>query len=311
MTAVTAENRTPVVINERPYHALVRELAAVTIDSTDLDAWERFGSDVLGMTVTKSEGELRLKMDAYPYRFLIRAADRDGIASLAWISRDQSVEKIKERWEATGGTSAPVLHTDWNVEEPGDSYALLDHHGVLHQVFDTEPSGQSPFEPGPDVTGFVTGDAGLGHLVMFDNVDEANRVYVDAFGMTLREDSNKTQVGGRGRFYGCNARHHTVAAVEVPGKEPSVMHLMVEMLTLDDVGAALDRTRAGGWVPRTALGRHPDHVVSYYVPSPGGFDFEVGYDGLLVVGDDDWAANKHTTRSRMWGHDGIRPSAGK
>lgn len=308
MTTVSSETteRAPQSGEERPYRALVRELAALTLDSTDLGAWERFGTEVLGMTAHRDGAELRLRMDDYPYRFLIREADRDGISGLIWVSRGpEVVAEIRERWERNGGDSRPVEATTWNPES-ADSYAFEDHRGLLHQVFDTGPAGRSPFEPTASVTGFVTGDAGLGHLVLFDDVDEANKVYVDAFEMSLREDAKKTQVGGRGRFYGCNARHHTVAAVEVPGKEPGVMHLMVEMLNIDEVGASLDRARSGGWNPRTTLGRHPDHVLSYYVPSPGGFDFEVGYDGLLVVSDADWEENKGSTRAPAWGHDGIK-----
>lgn len=294
---------------ERPYRALVRELAALTIESTDLSAWERFGSEVLGMTVVREDGEVRLRMDEYPFRFLIRKADRDGIAGMIWVSRGpEVVAEIRERWKGRGGSSRPIETTFWNPDS-ADSFAFEDHRGLLHQVFDVGPAGQTPFEPSDSVAGFVTGDAGLGHLVLFDNVDEANAVYVDAFNMSLREDAKKTQVGGRGRFYGCNSRHHTVAAVEVPGKEPGVMHLMVEMLTIDDVGASLDRARCAGWNPRTSLGRHPDHVISYYVPSPGGFDFEVGYDGLVVVSDSDWDENKLSTRAPAWGHDGIKPKS--
>ena len=293
-----------------PFRSLVSELAAVTVDSTDLDAWQRFGSDFLGMSAERDGDQLRLKMDDYPYRFLIRRADRDGIAGLTWVSRGAAaLAEIRERWERGGGKSESIETRDWNSGEAHESYAFRDHHGVLHEVFDVAPGGQSAYEPGDDVSGFVTGDAGLGHIVMFDDVDQANRVYVDAFAMTLREDSNKTQVGGRGRFYGCNTRHHTMAAIEIPGKAPGVMHLMVEMLTIDDVGLALDRAKAGGWQPRTSLGRHPDHVISFYIPSPGGFDFEVGYCGLLVESDDHWEANKLDMRAPSWGHDGIRPTA--
>ena len=294
----------------KAFRSLIRELAAVSVDSTDLHAWERFATEVLGMTVTAEGDELRLKMDNFPYRFLIRKADSDGISGLTWVARGAgAVERIRERWENGGGASAPVVDSDWNSEESTVSYAFHDHRGVLHQVFDVAPSGQAPFEPGPNVSGYITGDAGLGHLVMFDNVDQMNVVYVDAFNMSLREDSNKTQVGGRGRFYGCNTRHHTAAAVKVPGKEPAVMHLMVEMLTIDDVGLALDRARSGGFAPRTTLGRHPDNDLSFYIPCPGGFDFEIGCDGLLVKSDDDWDANKHTMRAPSWGHEGISSAA--
>ena len=291
-----------------PFKSLVRELAAVTLDSTDLDAWERFGSSVLGMSVRRDPGELRLKMDDYPYRFRIRDTGRDGLSGITWVGRGpESVTEIRDRWERRGGSPGTVMSLDWNAAEARETYAFEDHQGVVHEVFDVGPGGQSPFEAGPDVAGFVTGDAGLGHIVFFDRVDLANRVFQDTLAMSIREDSPLT-VGGMGRFYGCNSRHHSAAAVEVPGRDtPGIMHVMIEMLGIDDVGAALDRAASDGWKPRTSLGRHPDNVLSFYVPTPGGFDMEVGCDGWVVPSDAQWDVDMHAKRARIWGHTGIGP----
>jgi 3,4-dihydroxy-9,10-secoandrosta-1,3,5(10)-triene-9,17-dione 4,5-dioxygenase len=84
---------------------------------------------------------------------------------------------------------------------------------------------------------------------------------------------------------------------------------MVELATVDDVGIALDSAWGGGWMPRTALGRHrTDHMLSFYVPGPGGFDFEVGCDGLRVD-ERTWASTKESTRMKAWGHTGIGSAA--
>lgn len=291
-----------------PFRSKIAELAAVSVDSTDLDAWERFATEVLGMSATREGDELRLKMDDFPYRFLIRQAERDRISSFAWIARGaEAAKEMREHWEGVQGGGVKAATRGWNNAESVESWAFEDHQGFTHEVHDVPPSGQESFCAGDDVSGFVTGDAGLGHIVMFDDVEQAAKVYESTFGMSLRENAERTQVGGRGRFYGCNPRHHSVAIIEVPGHAPEVMHVMIELTSVDDLGAALDRAKAGGWNPRTALGRHgADHVMSFYVPSPTGFDIEVGYCGLLVSGDDDWDENKLKTRGRSWGHAGIR-----
>ncbi len=80
-----------------------------------------------------------------------------------------------------------------------------------------------------------------------------------------------------------------------------IVHLMVEVATLDDVGRALDRcTRRKAPISST-LGRHAnDLMVSFYVQTPSGFDIEYGTDGQ-VVDDGTWVSRESTAVS-LWGH---------
>lgn len=282
---------------------LVRELSAITVDSTDLDAWERFGSIVVGATVLRGDGEVRLKIDGYPYRFLIKHAGRDGISSVSWLARDAAaVHEIEDRWERAGGAPAPPAEWASFGSDSANQFCFKDHQGIVHEVFADLPV-ETPFEPVPAVSGFLTGVAGLGHIVFFDTVERADTIFIDIFQMMLRGAAAKTQVGGRGHFYACNPRHHSVAAAEVEGRSSGVMHVMIEMLDLDDVGGALDRATSSGFPPRTSLGRRGDHVVSFYVPSPGGFDLEIGCGGLLI---DDSEPPNDGKKVRSWGHAGLR-----
>ena len=80
-----------------------------------------------------------------------------------------------------------------------------------------------------------------------------------------------------------------------------IVHLMVEVATLDDVGLALDRCHRRKATISSTLGRHAnDLMVSFYVQTPGGFDIEYGTDGRLVD-DDTWISRESTAVSR-WGH---------
>ena len=102
------------------------------------------------------------------------------------------------------------------------------------------------------------------------------------------------------RFLGCNPRHHCLALVPMPA-EPGIVHLMIEVAALDDVGAALDRCARRGAPVSGTLGRHAnDHMVSFYVRTPGGFDIEYGTDGRLV--DDATWISRETTAVSLWGH---------
>jgi 3,4-dihydroxy-9,10-secoandrosta-1,3,5(10)-triene-9,17-dione 4,5-dioxygenase len=85
------------------------------------------------------------------------------------------------------------------------------------------------------------------------------------------------------------------------------VHLMIEVAALDDVGAALDRCARRGAPVSGTLGRHAnDHMVSFYVRTPGGFDIEYGTDGRLV--DDATWISRETTAVSLWGHSFAGPA---
>jgi 3,4-dihydroxy-9,10-secoandrosta-1,3,5(10)-triene-9,17-dione 4,5-dioxygenase len=77
---------------------------------------------------------------------------------------------------------------------------------------------------------------------------------------------------------------------------------MVEVSSLDEVGRAMDRAKAGGYPILASLGRHVnDNMCSFYVVAPGGIAVEYGYDGMLV----DWDTYTPTvsTEGDHWGHE--------
>jgi 3,4-dihydroxy-9,10-secoandrosta-1,3,5(10)-triene-9,17-dione 4,5-dioxygenase len=102
------------------------------------------------------------------------------------------------------------------------------------------------------------------------------------------------------RFLGCNPRHHSLALAPFPA-EPGIVHLMIEVAALDDVGLAMDRCARRGARMSATLGRHAnDLMVSFYVATPGGFDIEYGTDGRLI--DDATWVSRETTAISLWGH---------
>ena len=156
---------------------------------------------------------------------------------------------------------------------------------------------------------FVTGDLGLGHVVLPVTEDEPTlRFYTGLLGFRLRDSMRMAPELLRRppgaplwmRFLGCNPRHHSLALAPFPAAA-GIVHLMIEVATLDDVGRAMDRcTRRGGPVSAT-LGRHAnDLMVSFYARAPGGFDIEYGTGGRLV--DDRTWVSRETTAISLWGH---------
>ena len=162
----------------------------------------------------------------------------------------------------------------------------------------------------PYAAKFVTGDQGMGHIVLpvTDDV-EALRFYRDTLGFRLRDSmSMPGEFVGKEpgtkvwlRFLGVNPRHHSLAFLPMPNPSKCV-HIMLEVDELDHVGRALERVRKHQAPLSATLGRHMnDEMISFYVRSPGGFDVEFGTDGL-TVDDGRWVARESTAVS-YWGHD--------
>jgi 3,4-dihydroxy-9,10-secoandrosta-1,3,5(10)-triene-9,17-dione 4,5-dioxygenase len=158
---------------------------------------------------------------------------------------------------------------------------------------------------------FVTGEQGLGHVVLSTRDDaEALHFYRDVLGFKLRDSMRlPPQLVGRPadgppawlRFFGCNPRHHSLAFMPIP--TPSgIVHLMVEVEQADDVGLCLDRALRRNVPMSATLGRHVnDLMLSFYMKTPGGFDVEFGCEGRKVD-DNDWIVRESTAVS-LWGHD--------
>ena len=76
---------------------------------------------------------------------------------------------------------------------------------------------------------------------------------------------------------------------------------MVQLQSLNDVGATYDICQDQGVQIVRGLGRHTnDHMTSFYMKTPSGFDVEWGW-GAREVDDATWQVQRHETRS-MWGH---------
>jgi 2,3-dihydroxybiphenyl 1,2-dioxygenase len=286
----------------------VSELAYIVVDDPDLDRWRTLASDVLGMELVDNADTLRLKMDWRPWRFTVRrSSDESGVKRVGWLASSE---------DAYAEIRGELLDREMLLSDLDDE-ALIDRgadvglsiQGEDAWVHEVVFGGSFEFPSKPDANlPFVTDDMGLGHILFeVTSTDASDRLFLDLFKMSLREDM-VTAIGVQGHFYGCNPRHHSSAAISnVSAGEPArVMHVMVELQSVDDVGCAFDNAARLKFDARTSLGRHrTDHMLSFYLPTPSGFDIEVGWDGLRVD-DSTWADVKESSRARLWGHAGMQ-----
>ena len=299
---------------------MIRSLGYLRIESADVAAWREFGVRILGMVEGRGpeEGALYLRMDDFPARLVIVPGARERL--------------LASGWEVAGaGELAAVGHAlaDAGVAVKAATPEELAGRRVREMLRFDDPAGNAievfcgaALEHRPAVSPygnqFVTGDMGLGHVVLpvAGAADAALAFYTGVLGFRQRDSMRMPAefVGGAPgdppawfRFLGCCPRHHSLALAPMPA-EAGIVHLMIEVAALDDVGRALDRC-ARRRVPLSAsLGRHAnDLMVSFYVRTPGGFDIEYGTDGLRV--DDATWVSRESTAVSLWGHSFAGPAA--
>ncbi|MEV7531751.1 VOC family protein [Streptomyces hydrogenans] len=291
----------------------IRALGYLRLETTRLEEWRRYTLDILGMAEApgSTDTTLLLRVDDRAYRLAIQAGDSDRLLAAGWeVANATALAEAAAELEAAG---VAVKTAD------ADELAERRVRGLLHL---TDPCG-NPLElywgqaqdhtplATPYGNRFVTGDLGLGHVVLpVPDIEAALDFYEKLLGFQLR-DSMKlppqavpTAAEQRDfhwmHFLSPNRRHHSLGLY--PGAlPPGIVHFMVELETLDDVGLGLDRAQAAGIPIASSLGRHTnDRMVSFYAQAPGGFQVEYGWDGLIVE-PATWVA-KEITADSVWGH---------
>jgi hypothetical protein len=80
-----------------------------------------------------------------------------------------------------------------------------------------------------------------------------------------------------------------------------VQHLNIQAAELDDMVDSYQRVTALGFDMALAIGQHTnDRELSYYAVTPSGFEWEVGWNPI-VVNERTWEPTTHQGIS-IWGH---------
>ena len=283
------------------------------IGATDVDAWMNFATGVLGLMEAPREdagGARFLRLDDHPFRFMVEPADADQLLAtgLEFPSQD-AFERVCEAL-AKSGHAITAGSADEAKRRCVTAFATT-----------TDPSGNSlelywgreldyiPLASPQGVKGFVTtfqqtGDLGFGHLVLpAPEFDATSAFYIELLGMGITDILYPPGMeGAKIHFmHANNPRQHSVALFNAP-HPAGVVHIMVEVETMDEVGRCMDRAKAAGSHFLATLGRHVnDNMCSVYLLAPGGIAVEYGFDGMLI----DWENHMTTvsTEGDLWGHE--------
>ncbi|GAA4874383.1 VOC family protein [Saccharopolyspora cebuensis] len=289
----------------------IRGLGYLRVQTAEVARWRELVVDCLGFaegTGPDPDG-LYGRMDERQARLVVLPGDTDRVVAVGWEVRDQfALDDVAEAVESAGTPVAPLSPEEADDRAVERAITFRDPAGVAVEVFFGPVLDHGPVQAGPGQR-FVTGAQGMGHVVLPTTaMDETVRFYTEVLGFLPR---GAVKLGGgtqgpphrRVRFMGVNQRHHSLAVVPAPRSgAPGVVHLMVEVDSLDAVGRALDRVQRAGFSLSSTLGRHTnDKMVSFYVRAPGGWDLEFGTDGMLV--DESHYTAEEITADSYWGHD--------
>ena len=299
---------------------MIRSLGYLRIESADVAAWREFGVRILGMVEGRGpeEGALYLRMDDFPARLVIVPGARERLVASGWEVADAGeLAAVGHALADAGVAVKAATPEELAARRVGEMLRFDDPAGNAIEVFCGAALEHRP-AVSPYGNQFVTGDMGLGHVVLpvAGAADAALAFYTGVLGFRQRDSMRMPAefVGGAPgdppawfRFLGCCPRHHSLALAPMPA-EAGIVHLMIEVAALDDVGRALDRCARREAPLSASLGRHAnDLMVSFYVRTPGGFDIEYGTDGLRV--DDATWVSRESTAVSLWGHSFAGPAA--
>jgi biphenyl-2,3-diol 1,2-dioxygenase len=287
--------------------ASVSQLGYVGVGVSDSAAWQKLATEVYGMEVVPGDDARTsyLRMDDQPHRIELRQNGHDDVDFLGWQVPDESALQIlAQGLEDAGMKVAAGTRDEADARRVVELVKCEDPNGIQTELFYGRPVNQRPFRPSRAISGFKTGELGLGHVLVFTHsLDLSLHFYRDLLGFRTSDVvSLATPVGRvRAAFLHCNPRHHSIAFIEAPAPK-RLNHIMFEANELDDVGSGRDLALRNGVPIAIDLGRHMnDHVLSFYMANPSGFALEYGWGGRLVD-DRTWQVEHYTAIDSIWGH---------
>lgn len=283
----------------------ISSLGYVVVEASNLDTWSDYARHVLGAESNLVGEALELRVDDRAWRIRVEEGELDDLKAIGF-----------ETLNAAAFADVLTKLADDGIEYTLDP-DLAKARGVVELARFSDPADvtievfygatrvfQKPFVSPVGVQGFVTGEQGLGHIVIAVKDDVGYQAFWSRLGFRLSDYIEfEAAPGFRSKvtFMHCNPRHHSLAFAVVPAPK-RIVHLMLQTQRLDDVGLALDRAKKTGVPVAWDLGRHTnDHMTSFYMLTPSQWEIEYGW-GAREIDDDTWTVERHDSMS-IWGHE--------
>lgn len=277
----------------------MQKLAYCGIGAADIEAFKQLTVDILGMMPDERAGVRRLRIDDRSWRFAFHPSSIDDILYVGIdLGTEAALDSMRLRLASNGLTCTEMDAHECAERQVSRGIWLNDPDGLRFELVVDHASSDMAFQS-PLVGGFVTGEQGLGHVVLTVSDLNCSIAFFEKLGFSL-SDFISSSMGGhqlRVAFLHCNSRHHSLALVAIPGKR--LNHVMIEVEEVDDVIQAHRRCLEAK-LPVGHIGRHPnDMMLSFYVPTPAGFEIEFGWGGRTIQPGGEVV---EYDRFSLWGH---------
>lgn len=289
----------------------IKALGYVVIETAKPVEWGRYLTEVVGaMPVADAPaGVAHYRIDDRPFRFRIESGASDRLVSAAYeVGGAAELATLRATIAATGRTLEDGTEEEARSRSVTAFFRTSDPAGNGLEFFYGDQRADSPFVSPAGVSGFVTGDMGMGHVVFAaQNFDETHAFYkrigfndTDVARYRFSDDPQDPGMGFT-FMHAANGRHHSVALGDIPQSPFGCVHVMLEMQSQTDVGKCYDRMRLAKIPESASLGRHTnDETFGFYMQTPSGFDLEIGCDPL-IIDPAIWVPTAHNSPSD-WGH---------
>lgn len=259
----------------------VRSLGYVRFQVADLDGWVSFMRDVIGamVTVDAGAGIAHVRVDEHESRIRLEPGAETRLIAAGWeLPSAAALRAAADELGAAGVAVETLAGDECRALMVEAALRCTDPSGNVVELYHSPLFALQPPTLHREVSGFVTGDMGLGHVVLPVTDAEATfEFYAGLLGFVHRDSMLVSPPGVtpyRMRFLACNPRHHSVALTGAPSTI-GIRHLMLHVREVIDVGRAFDRASRSGML-RTSIGQHSnDLMLSFYATGPGGIDIEV------------------------------------
>jgi 2,3-dihydroxybiphenyl 1,2-dioxygenase len=282
-------------------------LGYIVIETGKFADWRRFGRDAISMHLDETLPDvMTFRLDDNECRFCC-SADRPRTPR-PWVQVDDhsTFDEIVSRVARHG---VPI--SEEAQRKPrcavSSACAVPGTNRLAQEIF---TSARTSDTAGNAVGGgFVTGEFGMGHVAITTKKPQQMRGYYDTvFDARLSDYIDETISGVKLkiRFLRVNERHHSVAIAAVNRLPVNpirtrIQHLNIQVADLDDMTASYKRVKELGFDMALGVGQHTnDKELSYYAITPSGFEWEVGWNPI-VVDENTWEPTTYQGIS-IWGH---------
>ncbi|WP_407123516.1 VOC family protein [Bradyrhizobium sp. STM 3561] len=275
-------------------------LGYVGIRSQQLENWSSYALNLLGLQeVDRSRSTRAFRMDDRRQRLIVNETSGEGLDFFGWEVADATaLNHLAARLDNAGVTVRMGSKSLAMQRFVTGLIEFSDPVGNRLEAFYGPQVAEDNFVPGRNLSGFVTGALGMGHIVLsVDRLDAVIPFYRDLLGFKLSDYFTRPF---RIYFFHVNQRHHSLALLETGTN--GIHHIMMELFNLDDVGQAYDIQLTQPEGIGATFGRHSnDYMTSFYSFSPSRFMVEYGWGGRIV--DPDWTGGEVPEGPSLWGHE--------